>query len=154
MYGNANSYSDLAALEYVECDTSLSPTTRKAIIDARVGQGQFRSNVEKYWRKRCAVTGCITLKLLRASHIRPWRNSDNAQRLDAFNGLLLSPNLDALFDSGFITFNKSGSLVKSPALPSRDAAALLPAKGVKISLEDRHQIYLEYHRAHVFRSGA
>lgn len=154
MYGNADSFSDFAALESVENDPSLSSTTRKALIDARIGQGQFRRKLEKYWRKRCAATGCITLKLLRASHIRPWRNSDNTQRLDAFNGLLLSPNLDVLFDLGFITFDPSGSLVKSPELPPSDAAALLPAKGVKISVEERHQVYLEYHRTHVFRSGA
>ena len=153
MYGNANEYSELTALELIETDPSISTTTRKAIIDARVGQGDFRSKVEKYWRKRCAVTGCVTLRLLRASHIRPWRNSDNTQRLDGFNGLLLSPNLDALFDSGFITFDASGSLVKSPSLPSRDAQALLPAKSVELSLDKRHQVYLEYHRLHVFRGG-
>lgn len=154
MYGNAEKYSDQVALESVEGDTSLSATTRKALIDARVGQGQFRRKLEKYWRSRCAVTGCATLKLLRASHIQPWRNSDNTQRLDTFNGLLLSPNLDVLFDLGFITFDTSGLLVKSPELPPRDAAALLPASAVKISLSERHQVYLEYHRTHVFRSGA
>ena len=44
-------------------------------------------------------------ELLRAFHIWSWALCDtDEQRLDVFNGLLLSPNLDALFDGGWLTF--------------------------------------------------
>jgi hypothetical protein len=46
-------------------------TTRKALIDARLGQGQFRADVEKLWNSACAVTGCGIAAVLRASHIKP-----------------------------------------------------------------------------------
>lgn len=51
-----------------------------------------------------------------ASHIRPWRHSSNEQRLDPENGLMLTPNIDHLFDRGFITFSGRGSLEYSPAV--------------------------------------
>jgi hypothetical protein len=38
--------------------TIKNKTTREALIDARLGQGRFRSEVGKRWGNRCAVTGC------------------------------------------------------------------------------------------------
>ena len=38
-------------------------------------------------------------ELLRASHAKPWAKASDIERLDSFNGLLLSVHLDAMFDS-------------------------------------------------------
>ncbi len=51
---------------------------------------------------------------LNASHIQPWRDSSNEQRLDGENGLLLTPTVDHLFDKGFISFESTGQLIVSP----------------------------------------
>jgi 5-methylcytosine-specific restriction protein A len=51
--------------------------------------------------------------LLKASHIKPWRDSDNAERLDIYNGLLLIPNLDSAFDKGYISFDDGGKIIIS-----------------------------------------
>jgi predicted restriction endonuclease len=51
-----------------------------------------------------------------ASHIKPWRASDNTERLDTYNGLLLLPNLDKAFDLGFITFTERGRIIVSNQL--------------------------------------
>ncbi|QDV39293.1 HNH endonuclease [Tautonia plasticadhaerens] len=67
-------------------------TERRALVLSRVGQGQFRDSLMSVWGGRCAVTGLDLPVLLRASHIKPWRDSDNRERLDAYNGLLLSPS--------------------------------------------------------------
>lgn len=53
---------------------SLSSSEREAIVKARIGQGPFRKNLIKYW-STCAVTGCMDDALLRASHIKPWRDA-------------------------------------------------------------------------------
>ncbi|MBS3725137.1 hypothetical protein JLDANKMP_00569 [Stenotrophomonas sp. PE591] len=53
--------------------THLPATKRKALIEARIGQGRFRRGVLKRWNQGCAVTGCTALEALRASHIKPWR---------------------------------------------------------------------------------
>ena len=55
-----------------------------------------------------------------ASHIKPWKVSDNVLRLDGSNGLTLAPRIDRLFDKGYITFSQDGSLFLSgSATPAR-----------------------------------
>jgi hypothetical protein len=75
-------------------DQSLDETTRRAVVEARRGQGRFRLNLEAVERA-CRITGVADPRLLRASHIKPWRSClSSAERLDGENGLLLSPNAD------------------------------------------------------------
>jgi TfoX/Sxy family transcriptional regulator of competence genes len=97
----------------VEADATIADTQKTQIVLARRGQGIFKENVRKL-EKRCRVTGVERLEHLRASHIRPWRDSDNQARLDGENGLLLTPSIDHLFDRGFISFEKNGRLLVSP----------------------------------------
>lgn len=99
--------------QVVVSDTSIPDTTREAIIRARVGQGKFKQNVLEI-EHRCRLTGVDQLTHLVASHIRPWRDSSNEDRLDGETGLLLTPNIDHLFDRGFIGFEDKGTLIISP----------------------------------------
>ncbi|MBR1521427.1 MAG: HNH endonuclease [Bacteroidaceae bacterium] len=130
----------------VERSTTLSKTEKDAIIKARVGQGLFRQKLIEYWRG-CSVTQCHTYPLLMASHIRPWRKSDNTQRLDVFNGLLLTPNIDKLFDKGYISFDKKGRMIYSDLLPVSDRIILGVDSAMRLQqMEDGHLPYLQYHR--------
>lgn len=118
----------------------------------RLGQTGFRASVIAYWGS-CAVTGCSALELLSASHIKPWKDATDAERLDPFNGVLLTPNLHAAFDLGLISFRADGCVLLS-SLADRDT---LDALGIHSRLRiDRlstdHMKYLEYHRDHVFTS--
>ncbi len=90
----------------IEHDHTLPSTSRAQIIMARRGQGMFKTNVRTL-ESCCRITRVERFEHLRASHIRPWRNSDNEQRLDGENGLLLTPTIDHLFDRGFISFEDS-----------------------------------------------
>jgi hypothetical protein len=83
-------------------------TEREAIARARIGQGKFRDDLMTRWKSKCAVTGLSRTELLRASHIKPWSSSNNQERLDPSNGLLLSIAYDAAFDGGLITFDDKG----------------------------------------------
>lgn len=94
---------------------TLDETERLAIIQSRVGQGKFRRNVLNLWGC-CAVTGVTDERMLKASHIKPWRVADNEERLDPHNGLALVPNLDALFDRGLITFDADGLIRTSTSI--------------------------------------
>lgn len=89
----------------------IKATEKKLLIDARVGQGGFRKDVLKEWENRCAVTGSTTLEAIRASHIQPWRDSNDNERLDKYNGLPLIASLDALFDVGLISFDPLGRVI-------------------------------------------
>lgn len=127
-------------------------TTKKALIDSRIGQGKFRQDLFDLWNARCCVTGLNIPSLLRASHIRPWSESDNAQRLDPFNGLLLSPAYDAAFDAGLLTFNEGGAAILSGLLRPEAAACIgiVPSAQI-VGFQSRHQSYLAYHRNQVFQ---
>lgn len=125
----------------------IEKTTKETLIDARVGQGKFRQDVLNQWRRRCAVTGCSVEEAVRASHIKPWRDSSNMERLDPNNGLPLVATLDALFDACLISFGPSGKILISDRIPSREVKGLRLA-GMELSKKPSPQIgrYLKHHR--------
>jgi predicted restriction endonuclease len=130
---------------------NLGDTERESIVKSRVGQGQFRESLISYWSS-CAVTGCKDSRLLRASHIKPWSKSDVTERLSMYNGILLSPTLDACFDSGFISFDDSGVILVSVKMTEKDMKSLCIHKDMKLSvIEPEHKKYLAYHRENIFK---
>lgn len=129
---------------------TLAITEQEQIVVSRLGQGNFRRNVIRLWGS-CSVTGLQTVSLLRASHIKPWKNSDNNERLTPYNGLLLIPDYDFLFDRGYITFKNSGKVVVS----QRMSPFARKVFDVRDDLELRKVFseskeYLEFHRSEVF----
>ena len=131
---------------------SLEQTEKDSIVKSRVGQGLFREGVVGLWGS-CSVTGLSNLSLLRASHIKPWRDSSNQERLDPMNGLLLQPTLDHLFDSGLITFDEAGAVVFSKMLSPDDIEKLKLASHLKLrKVPERLKGYMEHHRNYVFKN--
>lgn len=129
----------------------LSKTEREAIVQSRIGQGIFRSDLRHYWGEKCAVTGCKLIKILKASHIKPWSQSNNTERLDLYNGLLLIPNLDSVFDKGYISFDDEGKIIISNLLSEDDRIKLDVHSEMRIrKIEEKHIKYLEYHRQEIF----
>lgn len=128
----------------------LGETERQAIVQSRVGQGRFRRDVLDLWNG-CAVTGITDSRLLKASHVKPWRDASNEERLDPQNGLALVPNLDTLFDGGLITFDSVGRLRASHRIDTDLLTRLGIEDGMHLRLmPNRLQGYLRYHRRHVF----
>ncbi len=128
-------------------------TEREEVQKSRIGQGKFRKELIEHWMGVCAVTGYSEQKILRASHIKPWRDCvTSRERLDRFNGLLLAPHFDALFDAGLISFDDSGRILLSKEL-SGDDQRLLGINGdlVLRSLDNRHKEYLRFHRENRLR---
>lgn len=142
------------ASEFHQATASLPKTTEaERLVVQRVGQGLFRDALLKYWNGRCCVTGLAVPELLRASHIKPWAacNSDE-ERLDVFNGLLLAPHLDALFDQGWMTVDTNGRIMLNGALdPAARQALALPAEMIVSDLTEGHQAYLDFHRVNIFK---
>ena len=96
----------------IESDAQLLGTEREALIVARRGQGLFKQRVMQV-ENRCRITGVTNPIHLRASHCKPWRDSNNEERINGENGFLLTPTVDHLFDRGFISFEDSGNLIVS-----------------------------------------
>lgn len=134
-------------------DTTIDTTTREALIQARRGQGRFRRNLEGIERG-CRITGVTDRRLLRASHIKPWRVCEtNHERLDGNNGLLLTPTFDALFDGGYISFAEDGRVLIGDAIAPDQLAALglgNPAHTAPAAFSKQQATYLEYHRRVLF----
>ncbi|MGA4083352.1 HNH endonuclease [Ralstonia pseudosolanacearum] len=143
---------DLRAIEREHAD---KPTVCEALIKARLGQGKFRREVLARWGHRCAVTGCAVPQVLRASHAKPWRESSDDERLDPDNGLPLIATLDALFDSGLISFDATGQMEISPQLDAIQRASLLTHVPHALAKPpgDRLAGYLAAHSRMVFRNG-
>lgn len=135
-----------------ESDEAQNQTEKDALIKARIGQGTYRNALCDYWNG-CAVTGCTINDLLIASHIKPWSASNNKERLDQFNGLLLSPTLDKAFDKGLISFDGAGSIMISPKLSKDTLDQLGISSSMKLSkIDPRHNEYLQWHRDNLFRN--
>ena len=129
---------------------SLPETERQSLIKARIGQGAFRQGLLEMW-EGCAVTDVRLPNVLRASHIKPWRFSTNAERLNPYNGLLLLPQYDQLFDRGLISFDEAGGIVRSPVLDGIEPVKLGIDPNDRLrSFSKPHQEFLEYHRTEVF----
>ena len=136
----------LAEINKVENNSALTITEREAIVKARVGQGKFREKLIGYWHG-CSVSTFSHFDMLIASHIKPWKEADNQQRLDVFNGLLLLPNYDKLFDKGYISFDDDGYIIYSRYIDGIDRKLLnMDRKLHLIKIEDAHKPYLKYHR--------
>lgn len=134
-------------------DSGIDGTTRQALIQARRGQGLFRKNVQGI-ENACRVTQVDRREHLIASHIQPWRDSNNDDRLDGENGLLLTPTVDHLFDKGFISFEDTGLIIISPVADRVSLARMgidpeSPPNVGTFSAGQRH--FLDYHRENVLR---
>ena len=90
------------------------------MVTSRVGQGWYRLEVLKRWDIKCAVTDCGIEKILISSHIVAWSESNDNERLDVGNGILLSPNIDALFDRHLISVQDNGEIMISSKLRTED----------------------------------
>ena len=137
----------------IKSEKNLTETQKKMLLQARIGQGKFRKSLEKEWKNACAVTGFNSGELLRASHIKPWKVSDNAERLDNNNGLLLLANLDAAFDCGLISFEDSGEMLISSELSTENQRLIGIKKGMHLRFvpQEARQTYLKYHRDEKYR---
>ncbi|WP_193618287.1 HNH endonuclease [Neisseria mucosa] len=144
--------SDIDELE--ECLTSQTDPEKRTeietLIKARLAQGKFRKDVLKLYPS-CPLTGLDIEPLLIASHIKPWSKCNNEERLDPSNGLMLAPNIDALFDSGLITFETDGTIKISPKIDPENQERLGIFPDMKLKIRPKSKKYFEYHRNHVFQ---
>ena len=139
----------------IQADATLDETEKKALVLSRRGQGLFRQRVQGL-ESRCRITGVDRFEHLRASHIKPWRDATNQERLAGDNGLLLTPSIDHLFDRGFVSFQGDGRLLVSPVahLDSLRRMGVPTDRMVDVGRFTPSQAeFLDYHREAVFLSA-
>ncbi len=136
-------------------DTEIQKTEAEHLVKERIGQEIYRDALINYWGGGCAVTGCTLKDALRASHAKPWKDCANdAERLNVYNGFLLTANLDALFDKGYISFSNDGLIMLSSILFDFDRIDM-HALGISADMrlrwiEEKHLEFLNYHHKYVW----
>lgn len=129
-------------------------TERKGLVTSRVGQGAYRKRIIHRWEYKCAVTSFDKLNILVASHIVPWSESNDSERLDVDNGLLLSPNYDALFDRHLISFENNGKIILSVTIENSAFEKIgVTGKELIKNLSSYNHSYLERHRSTFINKG-
>jgi len=133
-------------IHQIEADAAIPETQRLQLAKARIGQGLFRKQVMLV-DPRCRVTGVEDSRLLIASHIKAWRHSSNAERIDGLNGIMLSPHVDALFDKHLISFENDGRMLVQSSLPQDvlDRWSIRRATRVE-RFRSEQSVFLEHHR--------
>lgn len=127
-------------------ESDFSETEKEELRKARIGQGKFRENLVELW-KSCSVSDYKIVEFLIASHIKPWHKSSNLDRLNKYNGLLLLPNYDKLFDKGYISFDDNGHILLSKKLSIESYRKLgINQYDKLIRIYDENKPFLRIHR--------
>lgn len=135
---------------------------REQVMKARVGQYFFRTSVLAAYKNKCCVTGIALPNILIASHIKPWRDSDEkTERTNPSNGLCLNALHDKAFDKGLITLNKDYKIIHSKQLIEAEMDEesrewFKSYEGKQIILPDRFypgKQFIEYHNDMVFKGN-
>ncbi len=138
-------------LDRIKSSGKILTTEQEITIRQRVGQDTYRKSLMNLWGNSCSVTGCTFEVALKASHAKPWADATDSERLDAYNGFLLTANLDVLFDKGYISFKDTGEIMISSQIPKDDWNSLGINTSLKLRRVYKHNIkYLEYHRQHIW----
>jgi len=124
---------------------TLEKTEKETIIKSRIGQSAFKKALLTI-EKKCRLCGVRDERFLVASHIKPWSESNNQERLDVNNGLLLCPNHDALFDKRYISFDETGKVMVKKSLDATTKMFLNISDNMRINLDERQQIDTKWHR--------
>ena len=127
-------------------------TERSGLVTSRVGQGYYRQQIIEKWEGKCPVTQSELLKILISSHIVPWSECNDKERLDVENGILLSPNVDSLFDKHLISFSDNGQMIISERLSSEELKKLGIPVGITIKVTEGMKKYLQRHRERLLQN--
>ena len=128
-------------------------TERKGLVTSRVGQGYYRQEILKKWEGKCSLTGCSLKDILISSHIKGWSECNDSERLDPDNGILLSPNVDSLFDKHLISFNDDGSIVLSDRISNSELEVLGLKSDMVIDVTEGMKPYLKFHRSRLLQKN-
>ncbi|MCU0351658.1 MAG: HNH endonuclease [Flavobacterium sp.] len=140
-------------LERLSDKEDISSEQKTQLVKARLGQGKYRKALLEEC-PFCPITLVSDDRLLIASHIKPWVDSNEKEKTDPKNGFMFTPTFDFLFDRGFITFTDDKKMVISPWISKITCSRLniSPNKQYPMLPIESREKYLEYHRKNIFKS--
>lgn len=142
-------FSQMAEQQYIA--KNYGKKKSQGLVRIRDGQVKYRQGVFNQFQC-CPFTQIDDIRLLVASHIKPWAVCSKIEQTDLFNGFMLSPLYDKLFDKGYITFEDDGRLIISAWLsPDNRKRIDFSYKVSDLHLTPQRRMYLDYHRKYVFK---
>ena len=144
-----NDFYDLDSLNRPESESTKD--ILRLNVRSSTWQSYFKNQLFKLWGSSCLVTGIKNENLLIGAHIKPWAKSSDEEKIDPYNGLLLSPNADKLFEIGLISFQDNGSMMISDKINLSELKKLGIENNIKIDFKEKNLIYLKYHRENKFK---
>ena len=149
-YGKAKESSDSK-----EKESKAEKARKQEISNARNGQGKYREQLLEQCHF-CPFTMVSDERLLIASHIKPWAASTDEEKIDPFNGYMLSPLYDKLFDRGFITFTEKRHIILSEFISPYTWKQLNIKNDVfikQLPMDEKRIEYLKFHHQSVFKGS-
>ncbi len=134
-------------------EESVAEKTKETIRQARNGQGKYREKLLEQCRF-CPITMISDERLLIASHIKPWASCDDIEKIDPYNGYMLSPMIDKLFDQGYITFTPERHLILSPFISNFTWKQVNLKNNTfyqNLPMDEKRIEYLDFHHHSVFK---
>ena len=132
-------------IEEVE-STKIIGSEKEALVKVRVNQSKFRERLLDKYNRKCCLCDADFEPTLIASHIKPWAESDENEKVKNDNGLLLCPNHDRLFDRGYISFDDEGKIIISKMITKRNQDLLNISESMKIQISGEMATFLKWHR--------
>ena len=134
---------------------TVDKTETQRLTLVRTEQGNYRKAALALWDNKCAVTGVDEPGWLIASHIKPWRESTNEERVNPLNSLILTPNYDKLFDRGIISFSPNNGKIILPSIHTHEMWRNLERMHIDDEVHLSHipdgtEKFLDYHNKRVF----
>ncbi|MEY9120497.1 hypothetical protein ABH994_008097 [Bradyrhizobium yuanmingense] len=119
-------------------------TEAAAVGKVRIGQSEFRREIE-LWGRKCALTRSRVVPALDAAHIVSWAENESVRR-STENGLALLSSLHKIFEEGLISFGDDGTMLAK--LDESDLASVGLQKGMKLfrPLTSRQKAWMRAHR--------
>lgn len=127
----------------------------KKVKTGRDGQSKYREKLLEQC-PFCPFTGIADDRLLIASHIKPWVAADDKEKIDPYNGYMLSPLYDKLFDRGFMTFTENRHVILSSMISPRTWKQIKLENNEfiqRLPMDDKRIEYLKYHQNNVFKGS-
>lgn len=125
------------------------PKKKYVLATVRYGQPEFRKNLLRVYRGRCAVTGCAVERALEAAHIEPYADEGESR---VSNGILMRSDIHALFDAGLLGIDPATYMVKLSAKLYGEVN-YWRLQGVKIHLPDIMECYPDKAKLAVHLAG-
>ena len=152
-FGEEHHPSEIINLQTEIENQNVDKNTAELLVKARIGQGEYRKNLLAQC-PFCPITNVSDDRILIASHIKPWKDSNSFEKTDPNNGFMFTPTFDRLFDRGFMTFTNEKKVLLSPFLSNMTYKNIGISQNriiTNLPINEARINYLEFHRVNIFK---